>query len=146
MFAPDHGATAREIARVTKPGGRVGLANWTPAGGVGAMFRMMAPFQPAPPPSSPMDWGRRDRLHELLGDAFDLEISEHVSTARSESGQAYWELFSTSYGPTKTLAENLGERRAELQRAWVDFFESEYAADGGIAHTRDYLLVLGRRR
>jgi ubiquinone/menaquinone biosynthesis C-methylase UbiE len=146
MFAPDHGATARELARVTKPGGRIGLANWTPEGGVGDMFRVMAPFQPAPPPSSPFDWGKRERLNELLADAFDLEISEHVSTVRSESGQAYWDLFSTSYGPTKTLAENLGERRAELQRAWVDFFESEYAAHGGIAHTREYLLVLGRRR
>ena len=148
MFAPDHEATARELARVTKSGGRLGLANWTPEGGVGDMFRVMAPFQPAPPPSSPFDWGKRERVTELLGDAFDLDISEHISTAKSDSALAYWELFSNSYGPTKTLAENLGEeRRPELQRAWIEMFESKYASpDGGIAHTREYLLILGVRR
>lgn len=146
MFAPDHEAAARELGRVTKSGGRIGLANWTPEGGLGDMFRVMAPFQPAPPPSSPFDWGKRERVTELLGDAFDLDISEHVSTVKSESALAYWELFSNSYGPTKTLAENLGERRGELQQAWIDMFESKYASDGGIAHTREYLLILGTRR
>ncbi|HUR75595.1 MAG TPA: class I SAM-dependent methyltransferase [Sporichthya sp.] len=147
MFAPDHEATARELARVTKPGGRIGLACWTPAGGVGDMFRVMAPFQPAPPPSSPFDWGKPDRVRELLGDAFDLNISEEVSTVHAESAQAYWELFASSYGPTKTLAENLGERRGELQQAWVDMFNAKYAVAGGaIVHTREYLLILGTRR
>jgi SAM-dependent methyltransferase len=146
MFAPDHAAAARELARVTRPGGRIGLANWTPDGGVGAMFRMLAPFQPAPPPSNPFEWGRREGLAGLLGDDFDLDITEHVSTARSESGQAYWDLFSTSFGPVKTLAESLGERRGELQQAWVEFFDSEYGTDDGIAHTREYLLVIGTRR
>jgi ubiquinone/menaquinone biosynthesis C-methylase UbiE len=146
MFAPDHEATARELARIVKPGGRIGLANWTPAGGVGDMFRVMAPFQPAPPPSSPFDWGKEDRVRELLGDAFDLDISEHVSTLKMESAQAYWDLFSSSYGPTKTLAENLGERRGELEQAWIDMFESKYKADDGVAHTREYLLILGTRR
>ncbi len=146
MFAPDHEATARELARVVKPGGRIGLANWTPAGGIGDMFRVMAPFQPAPPPSSPFDWGKPERVRELLGDAFDLDISEHVSTLEMDSAEAYWELFSSSYGPTKTLAENLGERRPELQQAWVDMFNSKYASGGGIVHTREYLLILGTRR
>jgi SAM-dependent methyltransferase len=111
MFAPDHAATARELARVTRPGGRIALANWTPAGGVGRMFAVMAPFQPAPPPSSPFDWGDEERVGELLGEEFDLEIEEHTSTLRVPSGEAYWELFSTSYGPTKMLADSLGERR-----------------------------------
>jgi ubiquinone/menaquinone biosynthesis C-methylase UbiE len=146
MFAPDHAASARELARVTKPGGRIALANWTPTGGLARMFKVMAPFQPSPPPSSPFDWGDQTRMEELLGDAFDLELEEHVSTLTMESSEAYWQLFSTSYGPTKTLADSLGERREELHRAWVDFFEENYRVDGRIVHTREYLLVLGARR
>jgi ubiquinone/menaquinone biosynthesis C-methylase UbiE len=146
MFAPDHVATARELARVTRTGGRLVLANWTPTGGVARMFAMMAPFQPAPPPSSPFDWGDEQGVSTLLGEWFELATEQHISTLRVPSGEAYWELFSTSYGPTKTLAESLGERREELRRAWVDFFESNYRANGEIAHTREYLLVVGERR
>jgi SAM-dependent methyltransferase len=146
MFAPDHEASAAEVARVTAPGGRIALANWTPTGGLAKMFKVMAPYQPAPPPSSPFDWGDEERVRELLGDAFELELTEHVSTLRVPSGEDYWELFSTSYGPTKTLADSLGDRREELRRDWVEFFETNYRANGEIAHTREYLLVLGTRR
>ena len=146
MFSPDHKATARELARVTGHNGRIALANWTPTGGLARMFQMMAPFQPAPPPSSPFDWGSEARVRELLGDWFELHFEEHVSTLTLPSGEAYWELFSTSYGPTKTLADSLGDRREELHQAWVDFFESNYRQNGSIVHAREYLLVLGIRR
>ena len=146
MFAPDHEAAASELTRVTAPGGRIALANWTPTGGMAKVFKVMAPYQPAPPPSSPFAWGGEDHVRELLGDSFELELEEHVSTLRVPSGEAYWELFSTSYGPTKTLADSLGDRREELHRDWVDFFETNYRVNGEIAHTREYLLVLGRRR
>jgi len=146
MFAPDHEAVARELARVTATGGRLALANWTPQGGLGKMFKVMAPYQPAPPPSSPFDWGDESRVRELLGDAFDLEIEEHVSPLRMPSAEDYWELFSTSYGPTKTLAESLGDRREDLHRDWIEFFETNYEEDGEIVHTREYLLISGVRR
>jgi SAM-dependent methyltransferase len=146
MFAPDHEAVARELARVVRPGGLIALGNWTPTGGLAKMFKVMAPYQPATPPSSPFDWGDEKRVEELLGESFELDLSERVSTLRVPSGQAYWELFSSSYGPTKTLAESLGERRADLERDWVEFFESTYREGDEIAHTREYLLVLGRRR
>jgi hypothetical protein len=81
----------------------------------------------------------------LLGDSFDLTLEEHVSTLRVPSGEDYWKLFSTSYGPTKTLADALGDRREELQRDWVDFFEKSYRRNGEIVHAREYLLVLGTR-
>jgi ubiquinone/menaquinone biosynthesis C-methylase UbiE len=87
MFAPDHEAAARELARVTAPGGRIALANWTPTGGLGRMFKVMAPYQPAPPPSSPFDWGAEPRVRELLDDDFELEIEEHVSTMHIGSGE-----------------------------------------------------------
>lgn len=147
MFAPDHEATARQLARVVRPGGRLGLANWTPEGGVGQMFRMMGPFQPGPPPSSPFDWGREERVHELLGDAFQLDIQPHVSTIETADGEEYWQLFAMSYGPTKTLAESLSDdRREEFHRTWVDFFESKYREGDHIAQPREYLLIVGTRR
>jgi SAM-dependent methyltransferase len=146
MFAPDHEASASELARVTKKGGRIVLANWKPGPGVAELFKLMGPYQPAPPPSIPFDWGDADRVQELLGDAFELELEEHVSPCEVESGEAYWELFSTSYGPTKTLVENLGDRAEELHREWADFFEEHYRTNGGVVHPRPYLLVLGTRR
>ena len=146
MFAPDHAATARQLGRVLKRGGRLGLANWTPEGGLGAMFRMMAPFQPAPPPSSPFDWGKENRVTELLGETFELRFEKHISMFRPSSAEEYWEIFSTDYGPTKTLADSLGLRREELHRAWVDFFEQNYRSGDGIAHDREWLLVLATKR
>ncbi|HVF71592.1 MAG TPA: class I SAM-dependent methyltransferase [Chthoniobacterales bacterium] len=147
MFAPDHSATARQLGRVLKPGGRLGLANWTSEGGLGAMFRMMAPFVQTPPPSSPFDWGKEVRVRELLGEMFELRFEKHVSMFRPSSGEEYWEIFSADYGPTKTLADSLGPRREEFHRTWVDFFEQNYKTeDGGIAHDREWLLVLGTKK
>jgi SAM-dependent methyltransferase len=148
MFAPDHGAVARELARVTRPGGRIALANWTPEGGLGQMFAMMRPFAPPPPEGvgSPFDWGREDHVRGLLGDAFELEFENLESTLRVESGEAYWELFSSSYGPTKTAAEALeADRREEFHRTWVDFFEDRREGDE-VVHHREWLLTLGTRR
>ena len=63
------------------------------------------------------------------------------------NGEEYWQLFSTSYGPTKVLADNLDDdRREEFHRTWVDFFDREYTANGEVTHTREYMLVLGTRR
>lgn len=146
MFSPDHEAAARELARVTRPGAQIALANWTPTGGLAKMFKVMAPYLAAPPPSSPFAWGDEAHVRELLGDSFELTLEEHTSTLRLPSGEEYWELFSSSYGPTKTLADSLGERRGELHRDWVEFFESTYRANGQIVHPREYLLVLGTRR
>jgi SAM-dependent methyltransferase len=149
MFAPDHAATARQIARAVKPGGRLGLIAWTADGGVGRMFGMMKPFQPPPPEGAgvPFDWGRREHVEELLGGSFELRFEDGVATYRPRSGEEYWQVYSASYGPTKVAAESLDEnRREEFHRAWVDFFEENYKDDGGITHPREYLLTLGTRR
>jgi ABC-type uncharacterized transport system YnjBCD ATPase subunit len=131
----------RDEPRRTHP-----LVNWTSTGGMAKVFKVMAPYQPAPPPSNPFEWRDEQHVRDLLGNAFDLEFEQGVSTLRLPSGEAYWELFSTSYGPTKSLAESLGDRREDLRRDWVEFFETNYPEDGGIAHVREYLLVLGTRR
>jgi SAM-dependent methyltransferase len=146
MFAPDHAASAAELARVTRPGGRLALAHWTPTSGVADLFKLMAPFQPAPPPSSPFAWGDEDNVRALLGDAFELEFELHNSPYSAPSGEVYWQLFSTSYGPTKTLAEAIGERRGELRSAWVGFFEANHRHNGEILHDRQYVLITGTRR
>ena len=148
MFAPDHGAVASELARVTKPGGRIALACWTPDGGLAQMFGMMRPYLPPPPEGagSPFAWGNEEHVRGLLGDAFEFDFSEHDSTLRTKDGEEYWELFSTSYGPTKTAADALdAERREEFHQAWVEFFEERREGDE-VVHHREWLLTLGTRR
>ncbi len=147
MFAPDHAAVARELARVCRPVGRLGLATWRPDGGVGDLFRVMAPFQ-APPPTGvgdPFDWGREDYLADLLGNWFDLDFVEGDNRLRATSGEEVWGLFYSSYGPTRMLADSLDpQRREEFRRAFVDYYEGS-RVDGGIDNSRTYLLTFGRR-
>jgi SAM-dependent methyltransferase len=148
MFAPDHAAIAEELARVTKPGGRIALACWMPGTGMAEVFAMMRPFLPPPAPGagSPFAWGDEQHVSELLGDAFELEFEEHDSPLVVASGEEYWELFSSSYGPTKSAAEALDpDRREEFHRTWVAFIEAFREGDE-IVHHREYLLTLGRRR
>lgn len=148
MFAPNHAATAAELARVVRPGGRLGLACWTPAGGVGQMFKLLAQFQPPPPEGAgnPLAWGDEAHARELLGDAFDLTIEERTSTHREASGQAYWDFMLSGFGPLKTLEKSLDpERLGELSRTWLEFADTMHEGDG-IAHHRQYLLILGTRR
>jgi SAM-dependent methyltransferase len=148
MFAPDHEAVARELARVTKQDGRIALACWTPDSGLARMFEVMRPFQPAPPPpgvGNQFDWGREDYVSELLGGDFELEFVRGDSVLKADSGESVWQLFSTEYGPTKTLADSLDEeRRQELHDAFVDLHEQS-RTNGGIEFSRTYLLTLGTR-
>jgi SAM-dependent methyltransferase len=148
MFAPDHAATAKQLARVTRSGGRLALVNWELEGGVGRMFAMMKPFQPPPPEGAgaPFDWGWEEHVRDLLGEDFELELEHGTSTYRPSSGEEYWQVFATSYGPTKVVADSLGERREDFHRTWVDFFEQNYRDGDRIVHAREYLLVLGTRR
>ncbi len=148
MFAPDHEAAARELARVTRPGGRLGVTAWRPEGSVGEFFLALAPFSPPPPDGAgaPLDWGREEHVERLLGDAFELEFEEHESVGVFESGEAMWDLLSNAFGPLKTLADSLDpERREDLHRVVVDLGEG-HREPAGIVDRRAYLLVLGRRR
>jgi SAM-dependent methyltransferase len=148
QFAPDHAAIAGELARVCRPGGRLGLACWTPESGVAGMFAVMRPYMPPPAPGqgNVFDWGRPEYARELLGDAFELELEVRDTVLRAESGEEVWQLFSSAYGPTKTLAESLDEeRREELHAKWNEFFEG-FREDGEIVQSRTYLLVRGTRK
>lgn len=102
-----------------------------------------------PPPEgagNPFAWGDRDRLAELLGGAFELEIEEGDCPQPGSSAEEVWDLFTSSYGPTKALAGSLDEeRRAALRGDWIAYFE-RFGNGGGVSQPRPYLLVLGRRR
>lgn len=148
MFAPDHAATARELARVVRSGGRIGLAAWTREGAVGAMFAMMAPFQPPPPEGagSPFSWGDEQYVSDLLGGAFELSFERRANRLEDVSAEDHWRLMATSYGPTKSLVESLGPERAEeLHQAWLEYYVP-FETEEGLRQEREYLLVSGVRR
>jgi ubiquinone/menaquinone biosynthesis C-methylase UbiE len=148
MFAPDQERTAGELARVTTPGGRLVMANWTPEGTIGAMFRLTAQFAPPPPEGAgvPVGWGRRERVDELLGDAFELSVEPRVSDYVVSSGEEAWQVFLGNFGPVKALADSLeDDRREEFHQAWVDYFENFRDGDR-VVQSREYLLVSGTRK
>jgi SAM-dependent methyltransferase len=147
MFAPDHRAAAAELARVTRPGGRLALLSWHPARGVAEFFSVMAPFMPPAPEGagSPFGWGDRGHVAALLGDAFELRFEEGDCPQPGSSANEIWELFTTAYGPTKVLADSLDdERRAALRRNWLAYFE-QFRNGAGVSQPRPYLLTLGTR-
>lgn len=148
VFAPDHKAVARELARVTRPGGRLGLSAWDPEGVLREYFQMVAEFQPPLPEGAgnPLEWGREEYARDLLGNEFDLRFARGSAPQIAESGEEIWQLFRTSFGPMKTLYESLPEpRNEELHRAYVDHFET-YRTGDGIEAPRQYVLILGTRR
>jgi ubiquinone/menaquinone biosynthesis C-methylase UbiE len=148
IFAPDHAAAASELARVARPGGRLGFSAWTPDGTIGDMFRMLAQFQPPPPEGAggPAQWGSEEHVRELLGGAFDLTIERRISRAEEDSYDAFWTKFSQSFGPLKLLLENLGQRREELEAAAHEHYRQFEQPDGRLVDDREYLLVTGIRR
>src|SRR3954451_3329949 len=149
MFATRPDAAASELARVTRKGGRIALTTWLPDSNVFEMFKVMRPYMAAPPnpaPPSPFEWGRLERVRELLNDKFDLKFERGTSFYREPSGEAAWARFSTSYGPTKALVDGLDEgRRATLKDEFVAFHE-RFKTELGICVPREYLLTLGVRR
>jgi ubiquinone/menaquinone biosynthesis C-methylase UbiE len=148
IFAPDHAAVARELGRVTRPGGRIGLTAWRPDGRIGDFFRTLAPFQPAPPSGAgnPLAWGRPEHALELLGDDFDLEFHDGTSVHEAESSEASWELFSTAFGPIVTALERLPADEAEnLHQAYIGLLDEDRVEDG-VRQERTYTVILGRRR
>jgi ubiquinone/menaquinone biosynthesis C-methylase UbiE len=149
IFAPDHEAAARELARVTRPGGRLAFSAWTPEGTVGEMFRAFADFQPPLPPGAgaPVAWGREEYVREKLGDAFELTIERRISRHEEESPEYAWEYFAPRFGPVKTMLDNLEpERRAEFEEIARAHFARGRQPDGRFVDEREYLLVTGTRR
>ncbi|MBG0797432.1 class I SAM-dependent methyltransferase [Methylocystis sp. L43] len=149
MFASRPEAAAAELARVCKKGGRIALTTWLSDSNLFKMFMVMKPYMPPPPtpaPPSLFEWGKTEHIKELLDSNFDLAFERGTSFYREPSGEAAWRTFSTGYGPTHSLAENLdAARRAELERDFVAFHEG-FRNEIGICVPREYWLTVGVRR
>ena len=147
MFARNPEAVASELARVVKPGGRVSLANWAVGGSVHEMFKLIGSYKPAEanPAPSPFEWGKTERVIELLGAHFDLEFEVGTSFFRPESSEKAWATFSTGFGPVVTLLENLSDEKARSLRSDFIAFHEEYRNGAGIVVQRPYVITKARR-
>jgi SAM-dependent methyltransferase len=147
MFASRPESVAAELARLCRKGGRIGLTTWPPTSTVAGMFQVMKPYMPPPPspaPPSPFEWGRPERVRDLLGKDFDLKFETGTTVLRMPSGETAWTVFSEGYGPTKMLLQNT-DRKDELRRDLIKFHDA-YRGELGIALPRDYLVTIGIRR
>ena len=152
MFAPHHQAAADELVRVTRPGGAIGLLSWTPEGMIGALFRAMGQFMPAPPPGvqPPPLWGGEAHLRELLGERVELESVEKgvLEVTAFERPDDYGEHFKQRYGPTiaaRANAEKEG-RAEEFDRVLSEFCaEWNRGSDDEARFEMEYRLTVGRK-
>ena len=134
MFAPDHARSAAEMARVCRPGGRIGMANWTPAGFIGQLFKVLG--RHLPPPAgvqSPSLWGSEAHLRTLFSaTARKIEATPRIFNFRYRSAAHFIEVFRTWYGPVHKAFAALGaEKGAALERDLVDLLNG--LNQGGVA-------------
>jgi SAM-dependent methyltransferase len=149
MFAPDQERAAAELLRVVKPGGRIGMANWVPDGGVGRMFMTTAKHAPPPPGlHPPILWGTEEHLRELFGDGIsELAVQRLRSRQTYRSADHFLEFFRTYFGPVKMAFERVGsDGEAALEadlRAYLDEYNT--AGDRALVLEPEYLQVVATR-
>jgi SAM-dependent methyltransferase len=150
MFAPDQERTAAELTRVCRSGGTIALANWTPDGFVGELFRTVGRRVPPPPGiRAPVEWGSEPRLRELFGDRVtELRVTPREFVFRFASPDAFAGYFRAHYGPTVKAFEALDEDNGKLLHAdLVDLATRHNVATDGTARIpAGYVQVLARRR
>ena len=134
MFAPDQEQTASELARVCRPGGRIGSVAHTPDGFIGNLFKVIA--RHVPPPAglrSPIQWGTEERLRELFGDRIDeIRVQKRHIICRYPSPAAYVKYWRRFYGPTLKAFETVGEvGRDALEADLLDLIARFNRADDG---------------
>ena len=127
MFAPDHRAVADELLRVCRPGGTIGMINFTPRGAARDFFDVLGHYAPPPPPGArpPLLWGDEDHVRALFGNriaSLDMTRREYVETAASP--REYYELFQQTFGPMVAIRASLADqpdRLAALERDFLAF-------------------------
>ena len=153
MFAPFHQATADELTRVCRPGGTIGLINWTPEGFIGQMFATMKPYAPPPPPGAqpPPLWGREEHVRALLGDQVTDVTARRQTLRVSRFGRPedFRDYFKANYGPTITVYRAIAddpERTAALDAALADLARRHDLGSGNTVMEWEYLLLTARKR
>jgi SAM-dependent methyltransferase len=152
MFAPHHQATADELVRVCRPGGTIGMINWTPEGFIGNLFATMKPYAPPPPPgaSPPPLWGSEDHVRALFGDRV-ADVTARRQTVRMDhcadplDFREYWK---RNYGPTIAayrFNEDQPDRVDALDRDFLAFL-TDWHRGGQAAWDAEYLLITATKR
>ena len=153
MFAPHHRAVADQLLRVCRPGGTIGLINFTPEGIGGEFFALLGPYAPAPHPDAepPLLWGDPSHVRDVFGgrvSALEMHRDTYIETAPRL--QDYCALFRDTFGPMVAIRAGLVGSPARLEaldRAFLDAVVRWNGGrqDGQIAITYEYLLVVARR-
>jgi SAM-dependent methyltransferase len=153
MFAPHHQASASELVRICRPGGTIGLLNWTPEGFIGQMFATMKPYTPPPPPGAqpPPLWGREDYVRALLGDQV-TSITAQRQTLRVEAfttPEEFCDYFKTHYGPVIAAYRSIAgdpARVTALDDALTSLARRHSHSTTATVMEWEYLLLTARKR
>lgn len=150
MFTPNQEKAGAELLRVCKPGGKIGLANWTPDGFIGQFFKTIGAYLPPPAGTkSPALWGTRARLTELFGTAASsIQVEPRIFAFRYRSPQHFLDIFKTYYGPTlKAFAALDEDKRQGLERDMLALVSRMNRADDGTMVVRsEYLEIVITKR
>jgi SAM-dependent methyltransferase len=149
MFAPDQQKVAEEVARVTRPGGRIAIQAWTRDGGAGRMFQVTGAYAPPPPGMpSPFDWADEARVTALLGSAFrDVRFVRSDCPEFADTPEAIADLFIERFGPTHRAYHALPpEKAAAFRKDLVELYRGYVTpADGKVRWGREYVITLATR-
>jgi ubiquinone/menaquinone biosynthesis C-methylase UbiE len=149
MFTADHDKAAGEMLRVCRSGGKIGMANWTPEGFIGQLFKTLGKHLPPPAGvKSPALWGTRSRLDEMFGKAGEIDAQPRMFVFRYRSPEHWLEVFKTFYGPMLKAFAALDAAKQDALRndllALVRQFNR--ATDGTVAVRSEYLEVVITKR
>jgi ubiquinone/menaquinone biosynthesis C-methylase UbiE len=150
MFTPNQDKAASELARVCRPSGKIGLANWTPQGFIGQLFKALGKHLPPPAGvKSPALWGTKARLEEMFGSqASEIVAEPRMFVFRYRSPEHWLEVFKSFYGPMlKAFAALDDNGQAALRRDLLALVgEFNHARDGTVVVHSEYLEVVVSKR
>ncbi|MFP5317044.1 MAG: methyltransferase domain-containing protein [Acidimicrobiia bacterium] len=150
MFTPNQEQAAAELLRACRPGGRIGLANWTPSGFIGQMFKTVGRHVPPPPGvRPPLGWGDEARLGELFGDGVrSLAVNPRQFVFRYRSAEHWLDTFRTYYGPVLKAFSALDDgARAALERDLLDLAtEWNSSSTGTLRVPSEYVEVVAVKK